>query len=483
MMAALAFDVGQALLDRRAQQNAADAAALAGSRYLTSTTPAYQGTCSGAPGGHAAVSAACAMAADNGFVDGANQIVVTVNTPPGPASVYSGVTGFIEVNIRSNRTSFFQGRLLPDVWRVAAMGVATNGAEGAAPYSLIALNETACPSVLVSGQGSLTTGSNIQVNSSCPTGALQTTGNAYVDVTSPTGRINVVGDWSSGGNANVDPPPTEGSPWQPDPLQYLPAPPIPLPPEPRPAEWISGPTLPIPDSCPGGASRSTATVPQTCQFPSSYAGTTWRLYPGYYPGGLHFQAGTFLLEPGIYYIAGGGVDANGNGASIYSVDAGGSVPTSGPAGGVMFYNTEVEAYTNECAGNGSFPTGVTAATACLGAIRLNGSVATIWIRAIQTDTYTGIVIYQDRDLSLDPTTTPIASRDADVQINGSASTLNVLGTVYVPAGLVQANGSGGTASTVQIIADMFKITGSNANLSASYDGDAFFKLKGIGLVE
>src|SRR5688500_17237790 len=37
-MAAMVFDVGQTLLDRRAQQNASDAAALAGARHLGAGT-------------------------------------------------------------------------------------------------------------------------------------------------------------------------------------------------------------------------------------------------------------------------------------------------------------------------------------------------------------------------------------------------------------------------------------------------------------
>ena len=107
------------------------------------------------------------------------------------------------------------------------MGVAKNGPDVAAPYSFVALNETACPSVLISGQGSIVSGGNIQINSSCPTGALQTTGQANIDVTSPTGEINVVGDWAPGGGATVDPTPVERAPWQPDPLTELAAPPLP----------------------------------------------------------------------------------------------------------------------------------------------------------------------------------------------------------------------------------------------------------------
>jgi hypothetical protein len=93
------------------------------------------------------------------------------------------------------------------------------------------------------------------------------------------------------------------------------------------------------------------------------------------------------------------------------------------------------------------------------------------------------VIFQDCDLSVQPTTTPLNNRTADLQINGSSSTLNVIGTIYVPKGAVQANGSGGTASTIQIIADQFKLTGNNANLSAQYDGNSFYQVTATGLVQ
>ena len=45
-IAAIVFDVGQNLLDRRAEQNASDAAALAGARYMATAAYTFHGTCS-----------------------------------------------------------------------------------------------------------------------------------------------------------------------------------------------------------------------------------------------------------------------------------------------------------------------------------------------------------------------------------------------------------------------------------------------------
>jgi len=477
VMAAAAFDVGQSMLDRRHQQDASDAAALAGARYLLDDPdcPTSPSTANCPKALHAALQVAFDNGYGNGTANGANLngATVTVSIPPTPTSQFSGLSGYIQVSIGSTRPSIFAGRFLPAAWRVAAMAVAKNGADVAAPYSFLALNKTACPSVLISGQGSVTAGGNIQINSSCPNGALQTTGQASIEVTSPTGEIDVVGDWSSGGtNVTVDPTPTEGAPWQPDPLADLPPPPLPG--APQPVVEVSG-SKDIPAGCPGGSNPATAEAPATCQFTSSYSSTVWRLYPGYYPGGLKFQSGTFYLEPGIYYLGGGGLDANGGGATIYSVDAGGTAPPMG--GGVLLYNTEDATFHTECATNPTYNTG------CLGPIMLNGSSAPIQLQAIQDGDYAGIVIFEDRTLSIHDPTTGANTGGADVQINGSSSTLNVVGTIYVPRGLFQANGNAGTSSTVQVIADEFRVTGNNASITAAYNGDSFFKFRGVGLVE
>ena len=67
LFAALAFDAGAMLLERRDQQNAADAAAIAGARYLPTKTDATD--------------AAAIHRTANGFTDGPATDVV-VNIPP-----------------------------------------------------------------------------------------------------------------------------------------------------------------------------------------------------------------------------------------------------------------------------------------------------------------------------------------------------------------------------------------------------------------
>jgi hypothetical protein len=476
---ALAFDVGQAMLDRRMQQNAADAAALAGSNYLTDTTCAGNPSLANCPN---ALHAALQLAQANGYGDGAtnnyagNGVTVNVKIPPGPESQFSNLPGYIEVNIRSTRPSIFTGRWLPSQWSVASMGVAANTTGTAAPYSFIALNLTACPSVQISGNGSVVAQGSVQIDSSCASGALTVTGKATIDVTAPTAQIDVVGTYSSGGNATVTPTPVQSAPSQPDPLLDLPAP-KPLV-QPSNVVQVSGATMSVPTGCPAAAGTATAAAPATCSFTSSYQNTTWRLFPGYYPGGLSFQGGTFYLEPGIYYLAGGGLNLNGNGATIYSVAQNGIAPPA--AGGLMFYNTEDSGFHTQCA-SGTAPN---PSVDCLGQINLDGAAAVAQLLPMQSGTYAGIVIFQDRLLSLSPTSTPIGSRTPDLKINGNGGAISVTGTIYMPSALIQVNGNGGSSSSSQFIANEFVVTGNKgSSITATYSGNSFFQFKGIGLVQ
>jgi hypothetical protein len=197
-------------------------------------------------------------------------------------------------------------------------------------------------------------------------------------------------------------------------------------------------------------------VPVTCKFSSSYAGTRWRLFPGAYPGGLQLLAGTFYLEPGIYYIAGGGVSIGGNGAVVQSVDAG----TTAIGGGIMIYNTSDPVPGSPCSG-----------VACGGPINLDGSSAVVTLLPCQDDPYKGMVIFQDR------------TQNTTITLNGSSSNLNVTGTIYAPLALVKVNGSNSSATNTQVIAYDFQFNGSGGSMTVGYDAGDFFHVRGAGLVK
>lgn len=460
-IAALVFDVGQNLLDRRTEQNAADAAALAGARYLPANPGRWSGRCSGATISFPPAQRACEVAADNGFVDGVNGRSVMVKIPPGPESTFSNLPDYIEVQVGSTRASFFAGILGAAAQQTGALGVARNGAAGALPYSLLALDPSGCSVSKITGSpgSSVVVDGAIQVDSNCPTSALLVSGNGLINAPS----CDIVGAMQvSGGATNncavYDP----GAQVSGDPLRNLDTPAVPA----TLGNVIAiGASKPVPAACPKGqpvTAAILAAAPTTCNFTASYSATdTYRLYPGYYPGGITMKSGIFYLEPGIYWLAGTGFQMNGTGATVISVDAGGT--TFG--GGVLVYNSETEAFDAQCAANPAYNAG------CFGPIKLNGSTSTVMLKPIQTTIYKGMVIFQDR------------ANTNTITLNGSATTFDIEGTIYAPKALVQLNGSGTVSMAAQIIAYDFQANGSGGALTVTYDSGGLFQLEGVGLVQ
>ena len=442
IVAALAFDGGAMMLERRDQQTAADAAAVAGARYVLSNRSQ-------------AIAAARNVASANDFTDGVNNQSVRANIPPA-SGAHAGDTAYIEVLIGSTRPSIFAGILGVASWPVAARAVATDIVGSGGSFSVLALDPDACDAMLLSGNGNITAFGNIQVNSDCNSGALRRQGGGNITIDVDSGACNVVGDIKDGGGTGlIDCVQNEGAPFIDDPLADLPDASIPS--LPRDAVEVSG-AQPIPSGCPGSPTEATYASPAVCQFTSSYAGTVWRIYPGLYAGGLKLQGGTFYLEPGIYYLGGGGLDITGNGTATITVDPNGD-GSAGPAGGVMFYNSAI-------------PGGPA------GPVILNGASAAIGILPLDdpTSSFDGLVIYQDRSIDIDP--------GDDLTINGSASGMVVRGTIYVPAGDVKVNGSSGTLTLDQVIANTFIINGApGSDILALRENEYIIKLRGAGLVE
>jgi hypothetical protein len=439
MMAALAFDGGAMMLERRDQQNAADAAAIAAARYIKTDTVK-------------AKVAALSVATANGFTDGVNSASVSINIPP-TAGSFKDLAGYVEVEIGSTRPSIFAGIMGVASWPVSARAVGADLNTAGGSWSIFALDPTSCDAMLLSGNGTIIANGNIQVNSNCSTGALRRQGGSNITLAIENGACNVVGDIKDGGGLGViDCVQNEGAPYVEDPLRFLPPPSVPL--TPLGAVQVSG-SQPIPPGCPGSADPATLVVPAVCQFPSSYAGTTWRLYPGLYPGGIKLQGGTFYLEPGIYYLAGGGLDFTGNSTTTFTVDANGS---TGPAGGVMFYNTQIEG-------------------SPVGPVIINGASAEInlWPYDDFKSPYDAILIFQDRTINMD---------GDDLIINGSDSDMILRGTIYVPAGNVKINGGAGVLTMDQIIGWTYTTNGAPGTQFLALREKAFIvHLRAAGLVE
>ena len=442
--AALAFDGGALMLERRDQQNAADAAAIAGARFVpTSTTQARD--------------AAFAVAAANGFTHGEGDESVTVNIPP-TSGPNAGDSNYIEVRIGNDRPSIFAGIMGIANWPVSARAVAVNGAGGGGPFSILSLEPTACQSFQVEGNGNVNAHGDIQVNSTCTPNALRRGGLGDVSIVDG-GACNVVGGISEGGPGDLDCVQNEGAPELPDPLAGLPEPP--MPPLAAAPVRITG-TRDIPNGCPGSSDPGTVDEPATCLFEAIMSGHVWRLSPGLYPGGLEFRGGTYLLEPGIYWIGGGGVRMNGLGTVTRSVPTGANSGTcwsqpeaSRQCGGILFYNSELP----------SSPAEV---------VHLNGAQADIKLEPYEGPTYGGLVIFQDRTVDI--------SGD-DLIFNGGNTDSEVRGTVYAPLGRVLVEGNGGTFTLDQVIANQFRTSGNFGTLNALKNEDFIFGLDSAGLVE
>ena len=226
----------------------------------------------------------------------------------------------------------------------------------------------------------------------------------------------------------------------------------------------------------------------------------------------------------------------GNGATVWSVAAGGAPVAPGPedicpAGacpgfGIMFYNTEAQDVLFEdpaipdefvhdwcqawwAAGEDPnvfvnpdptiIPPDDPATPAnettqwfqprCLGTIHLNGSGAPISLYPLKLPVtsdndcdlvpvpdscFNGLVIYQDRTLN---------RPGDDVILNGNDSDLLVRGTIYVPYGDVRANGDSGSVTVDQVIAWRFTFNGNVGNINVLNNQDFVFQLTSVGLVE
>ena len=439
---ALAFDGGLMILERRDQQNAADAAAMAGARYVTTDHSK-------------AKSVAASVASDNGFSNGSGAQVVNVNVPP-TTGAFATWPNAIQVEIQNTRPSLFGAIMGFFDWQVSAQATAASLDKVGGPFSILSLEPTECEALKVTGTGGMVANGNIQVNSDCPTAALKRQAGGTIAVTATDAACNVNGGiQNEGGDTSLlQCLAVTGAPVIPDPMAALPG--VPAPSLAATPVQISG-NKKIPNGCPGSAKPATMDAPATCAFPSNFAGTVWRLFPGAYPGGIRIQGGSFYLEPGIYWLGGGGLDITGNGSLIQSVDAG----TTNEGGGVLFYNTAIVG-------------------SDIGAIKLDGASANMHLWPLDASsgssdsTWNGLIIYQDRDYAIG---------GDDVTINGNDSVgMDVRGTIYLPDGDLKVNGNNGDLVMDQIIAKTFVANGNSGDILALKDVNNIYQFTAAGLV-
>jgi len=453
LIAALAFDVGMMLVERRDEQTAADAAALAGARYVLTDQAAAE-------------TAARDIAQMNGFVDSDPNEVVNVYIPPIHGR-YVHLPGFIEVQIQSTRPSIFGGVVGRANWPIGAFAVATNSQNLTFPFGMLALNPTMCKAIQVSGTGIVNAYANVQSNSNgsdCTSGGaigFSRTGGSTVNVYAPDATCRSVGIIQDSGSGSMTCTKAPGSFALPDPLRNLPGP---TKPALAPAMHPVGHTLTPPKNCPGGSPAPSEGSPQLCALSPTrtYKNKAWVLFPGLYPGGLAVDQGTTAyLMPGIYWIGGGGLSVA-TGGSIFTVaaeaDAKASVSSSTWGGGVLIYNSKLPASAG-------------------GPIDLNGSAAYMKLKPYHvastdpTSIFNNIVIFQDRTVT------------QGVTLNGAASVTEVQGIVYVPGGQIKLNGNGGFLTLDQVIADNYLIDGGGGRIDVLHGVGVDAVIVAAGLVD
>lgn len=370
----LAIDAGQLYSAKRAEQEAADAAAFAGAVVLY-----QQGT------GTQAITAARTDALTNGYssgtcllstpgvcYDAASLTTVAVYWPP-VTGQYAGNAQHIEVEI----TRQVQTALVPA--QAAFNPVRARGVAGAEPlnngYAILALDRgNTCPAFSTSANGDLHLyGGGILVNSTCQTGA------AYNDQDQPS-RFTVespytldvtgtaTGDWAA-----VGVPVNPGHNQVPDPFAGFPKP-----------------------STSGLAVCSSLAM---CQ--DGFG----RQNPGVYTVNLGGASGDLTLNPGVYILKRG-------------MDTGGNANVTG--NNVFLYNT----YSTYPAAPGASPT-------CY-SVNLQGN-AVMTFSAQTTGTWANLLVYQDPACSVEMKiggngtfdgTGSIYIPSAHFRFDGNPSTLN-----------------------------------------------------------
>ena len=310
---ALAVDIGYFQSLRRRMQTAADAAALAASRELSS------GNSTNCNSGSNCYTAATNDATTNGFTAGTSAGTTTTVSVAAPASgPFHGSSNAIEVDISQTTPSFLLAAIGTKTVTIKASAIAAPGGQ---PACIYALDHSASGAIQAVGNISMTSACGM-LDDSSSSSAMSATGNINITGT----QIGIVGNYSFTGNIIVTPTPVTGMAVQSDPLASLVAPTV-----------------------------------GSCNF-TNYSQTgnlNLTINPGVYCGGITLVGNVNLtLNAGTYILNGGGLSVTGNstltgtGVTIYltgtsptykGVPVTGnnstslSAPTSGTYEGILFF--------------------------------------------------------------------------------------------------------------------------------------------------
>lgn len=486
-IAGLVIDLGFSWMLRRAEQNAVDPATIAAARYI--------------PDGDltAMEEAACFYARENGFFPDASQYdllpngcvpandpngsVLTVNWPllSGP---YAGNPGYVEVILDGGHATFFSKLFGWDWMRVSTNAVASNATSDSGTGQLVALDPTSCLAGQIRGNGAVRVEGSVYVNSdgsgppSCTgtfddacsgtSGAFSFAGNPARLVTPHLSVRGTCGQNSNPYPSNCATPPcglTEGAPQIEDPFS-LPLPTI---------AWAGVPAPATSSAGPVSLANCNDPTDTGCSFAGG-PGTWFELNPGVYYGGWTIQV-EVRLNPGFYYIAGGGIQVTGQGR-IATIDPTQTWPAGAGDGRILIYGTD---------GPNCVPAVLD--RHCQGPISMAGQGG-FQARAYEQDpsdpfddAYQRILIWQAEGTSRTWPTETDFTNDI-VSITGQGI-LDYWGTIYAPKSRVVLVGNGagaGSVAGVQILAWQFDI-GGNGDLDMPFDPDELSPILSKGLVQ
>ncbi len=303
----LVADVGSLQAQKQLLQTAADSAALAAAQEIN-----YGDS----------VAAGKADAATNGFTNGVNGVVVTINNPP-LSGTNSGKSGYVEAIVSRPEPTFFLRVLGLTTVTIQARAVSN---VGNGPNCIYVLDPSASSAVSFNGNINLQSNCGMLVDSTSSSG-LYVNGN--INITEP--QTGVVGGYTSSGNVVFTPVPKTGIVAASDPLAYVQAPSY------------------------GACGHTSFTLNGNTGSSGSY----YQMNPGVYCGGitvignayLHFNAGTYVLAGGGFSFT-GNAWMTGTGVTFYNTTGTGgykaialtgnvtmnfSAPTSGSLAGILFF--------------------------------------------------------------------------------------------------------------------------------------------------
>jgi hypothetical protein len=395
---AIAVDGGYMLDKRRHVQATTDAVALAAADILYQKYPSYKGL----DGDGAALAQGLRIAAENGYANDAVNSVVTIRFSPeryegGPDKGTVIPAGYVEVYVQHNQSRFFSllfsSSAVPIKSRAVARGTWAPFKNG------ILVLDLHMKSALNSHGNGVANVSNAPV--------IVNSDDAEAAVTSGGGSLqapvfDITGGYSGAGFTGTINTQTEPVP---DPLRYLPAP-----------------------------DKTTMTLRSST--PTKISGGNHVLHSGLYIGGIAIQgAAKVTMQPGIYYMDGGGFSYKGQG-SLTGLE-------------VMIYNDPAKDTQSE---------GITGT---------GGGSATL--TPPKTGLYQGISFFQARDANI----------DAIFAGNGK---FNVTGTVYAAAALVRVSGEGDVAVGSQYISRALDL-GGNGNLNIPWNPNTTAPTRVLQLVQ